>query len=65
MSSTNWAAMTAVDWVGVVLVVAIAIGMAAAYIHTLRPKNRDKFKAYGDIPFKDESESGEQHEHRE
>jgi len=57
--------MTGVDWLGVILVIGLAVAMAAAYIHTLRPKNRKKFQDFSQIPFADESDTGEQHEHRE
>lgn len=42
--STDWAAMTATDWVGTVLTVVIFVLMVVAYVYAYRPKNKDKLE---------------------
>lgn len=51
---TDWAAMTATDWVGTILTVVIFVLMAVAYFQVFRPKNRDKLEARKHIPFDDD-----------
>ncbi len=53
---TDWAAMTASDWVGTILTVAIFVLMVVAYFQVFRPKNRDKLEAKKHIPFEDDHE---------
>jgi cytochrome c oxidase cbb3-type subunit 4 len=48
---TEWAAMTATDWVGTILTVVIFVGMVVAYFQVFRPKNRDALEARKHIPF--------------
>ncbi len=58
---TDWAAMTASDWIGTILTVVIFLLMVVAYFQIFRPKNRDKLEARKNIPFEeDELDSGEQ-----
>ncbi len=49
--NTDWAAMTATDWVGTILTVAIFVAMVVAYFQVFRPKNRDALEARKHIPF--------------
>jgi cytochrome c oxidase cbb3-type subunit 4 len=53
---TDWAAMTATDWVGTILTVVIFVLMVVAYFQVFRPKNRDKLEAKKHIPFDDDHE---------
>ncbi|MBK5940850.1 cbb3-type cytochrome c oxidase subunit 3 [Halochromatium roseum] len=53
---TDWAAMTASDWVGTILTVAIFVLMVVAYFQVFRPKNRDELEAKKHIPFEDDHE---------
>ena len=48
---TDWAAMTATDWVGTILTVVIFVAMVVAYFQVFRPKNRDALEARKNIPF--------------
>lgn len=58
---TDWAAMTATDWVGTILTVVIFVIMIVAYFQVFRPKNRDKLEARKHIPFEEENQDiGEQ-----
>jgi cytochrome c oxidase cbb3-type subunit 4 len=57
---TDWAAMTATDWVGTILTVVIFVLMVVAYFQVFRPKNRDKLESRKHIPFEeDEADIGE------
>jgi cytochrome c oxidase cbb3-type subunit 4 len=54
--ATDWGAMTATDWVGLILTVVIFILMAVAYFQVFRPKNRDKLESRKHIPFDEDIE---------
>ena len=57
---TDWAAMTATDWVGTILTVVIFVLMLVAYFQVFRPKNRDSLEASKHIPFdEDHADIGE------
>ena len=43
--STDWAAMTASDWVGMILTLVIFVLMVIAYVYAYRPKNKEKLEA--------------------
>jgi cytochrome c oxidase cbb3-type subunit 4 len=47
---TDWEAMTASDWFGMVLTVVIFLLMVVLYVYVLRPKNRDKLEKQRFIP---------------
>ena len=47
---TDWEAMTASDWVGMILTVVIFLLMVALYFYVLRPKNREKLEKQRFIP---------------
>lgn len=51
---TDWEAMTATDWFGTLLTVAITLLMALAYFQVFRPKNRDALEARKHIPFEED-----------
>ena len=53
---TDWAAMTASDWVGTILTVVIFVAMGVAYFQVFRPKHRDQLEAKKHIPFDDDDE---------
>lgn len=54
--STDWAAMTATDWVGTILTVLIFVLLVVAYFQVFRPKNRDDLEARRYIPFDEDTE---------
>ena len=43
--STDWAAMTFKDWIGLIITVAIFFLMIWAYVHTFNPKNKEKLES--------------------
>ena len=47
---TDWDAMTASDWVGMILTVVVFLLMVALYFYVLRPKNREKLEKQRFIP---------------
>jgi cytochrome c oxidase cbb3-type subunit 4 len=47
---TDWEAMTASDWFGMILTVVVFLLMVALYVYVLRPKNRDKLEKQRFIP---------------
>ena len=47
---TDWEAMTASDWFGMVLTVVVFILMVVLYVYVLRPKNREKLEKQRFIP---------------
>ncbi len=53
---TDWGAMSATDWFGLIFTVAIFILMAVAYFQVFRPKNRDSLESRKHIPFDEDSE---------
>jgi cytochrome c oxidase cbb3-type subunit 4 len=61
---TDWAAMTATDWVGTILTVVVFVLMVVAYFQVFRPKNRDKLEAKKHIPFEDDNEDRGDHDGR-
>lgn len=53
---TDWGAMTATDWVGMILTVVIFVLMVIAYFQVFRPKNRDSLESRKHIPFEEDIE---------
>lgn len=51
---TDWAAMTANDWVGVIVTVAVFFLMIWAYVYAFSPKNKEKFESSRHIPLDDD-----------
>ncbi len=47
---TDWEAMTASDWFGMILTVVVFILMVVLYVYVLRPKNREKLEKQRFIP---------------
>ncbi len=47
--STDWQAMTAVDWSGLIIVSVLTVLMSGLYYWVFRPKNRDRFEQYRDF----------------
>ena len=47
---TDWEAMTASDWFGMILTVVVFLLMVALYFYVLRPKNREKLEKQRFIP---------------
>jgi len=57
---TDWEAMTATDWVGMIITVVVFLLMVGLYVYVLRPKNREKFESKKYLPLDDEpTNSGE------
>ncbi|WPL16307.1 hypothetical protein Thiowin_01260 [Thiorhodovibrio winogradskyi] len=52
---TDWQAMTATDWFGTLLTVAIAALMALAYFQVFRPKHREGLEARKYLLFEEDS----------
>ena len=46
---TDWAAMTATDWSGLVILLVVAAVLFTAYIITFKPGNRSKFEQHSDF----------------
>jgi cytochrome c oxidase cbb3-type subunit IV len=51
---TDWEAMTASDWVGMIITVVVFLLMVALYVYVLRPRNRDKLESHRNIPMDDD-----------
>ncbi len=51
---TDWSALTAADWVGLILTVAVFILFAGLYFYVFRPKNRERLESHRDIPLRDD-----------
>ena len=51
---TDWAALTAQDWAGMLLTVAVFIAMAVAFFYALRPKNAKMLEEQRMMPLRDE-----------
>jgi len=57
---TDWAAMTTQDWVGTILTVVLFVLMVVAYVHVLRPANRERLEEQRFLVFDDDDiEPGE------
>ena len=60
---TDWAAMTATDWVGTILTVVIFLLMVGVYVYVLRPKTRKRLESKRFIPLDDDRiDSGEKND---
>ncbi|MEH6822863.1 MAG: cbb3-type cytochrome c oxidase subunit 3 [Motiliproteus sp.] len=60
--STDWTAMTASDWFGMILTVVVFVLMVIAYVYAYRPKNKEKLEARKYLLDDGERlDSGEQH----
>jgi cytochrome c oxidase cbb3-type subunit IV len=53
---TDWGAMTASDWVGMILTVVVFLLMVVVYFQVFRPKNRERLEAHKHIPFDEDNE---------
>ncbi|HEB87317.1 MAG TPA: cbb3-type cytochrome c oxidase subunit 3 [Gammaproteobacteria bacterium] len=52
--STDWAAMTLHDWIGMIMTVSVFIIMLVAYVLIFHPKNRENLEAQRYILFDDD-----------
>lgn len=57
--STDWSAMTAADWVGLIVTVVTFVLMVGLYFYVFRPKNRERLERHRHIPFEDDGSSGD------
>jgi cytochrome c oxidase cbb3-type subunit 4 len=48
--STDWAAMTLHDWMGMVLTIIVFVGMLAGYVMVFNPRNKEKFEQRRFLP---------------
>ena len=46
---TDWAAMTATDWAGLIILLVVAVVLLTAYVFTFKPGNRSKFEQHCDF----------------
>lgn len=53
---TDWAAMTATDWVGTILTVVIFVLMVVAYFQVFRPRNRESLESRKHMLFEEDLE---------
>ena len=51
---TDWAALTAQDWGGMILTVVIFIPLAVTFFNALRPKNAQELEAQRMTPLRDD-----------
>lgn len=51
---TDWAAMTPVDWLGLIVTITVALLMAGAYAYAFNPANKDRFNDHRFIPLCDD-----------
>ena len=59
---TDWQAMTATDWVGLIINVVIFLALLVLFYWVFNPKNKQKLEAHRQLPFRDESKSsGKKH----
>jgi len=56
---TDWQAMTATDWTGLVFVVILFVLMAGLYFWIFRPSNKAEFEQYRDFVNSKDDESRE------
>jgi cytochrome c oxidase cbb3-type subunit 4 len=59
---TDWDAMTALDWIGLIATVVVFLVMIALWIYTFHPSNREGLEAQGRIPISDDHQGAEKHE---
>ncbi len=58
--STDWAAMTLHDWIGMIMTVSIFIIMLVAYVLVFHPKNKERLEAQRYIMFEDDHSDSEE-----
>ena len=61
---TDWEAMTANDWIGMILTVVVFLLMVVVYIYVLHPKNREKLEAQRHIPMEEDRIQAEKQDGR-
>ena len=62
---TEWEAMTAHDWAGLILTVVIFFLMIGLYVYVFRPANKEKLESQRHILFDDEDRfDAEEHNDR-
>lgn len=57
--ATDWAALTLVDWFGIVAAVSLAVLMFVLYVYVFTPGNKDKLESHRDFVLKDDLTDGE------
>ncbi len=55
---TDWAAMTATDWWGLIFTIVIFFCMVGLYYWVLKPSNKDNLEKHCDFVLKEESNTG-------
>lgn len=51
---TDWAALTAQDWGGMILTVVIFVALVVTFFNALRPKNAQELEAQRMTPLRDD-----------
>ena len=59
---TDWQAMTATDWLGLVLNIGIFIGLIVVFIWAFRPSNKQRLESYRHLPFDEQTISKDKHD---
>lgn len=52
--STDWVAMTAQDWGGMILTIVVFVALAVTFFNALRPKNAKKLEEQRMTPLRDD-----------
>jgi len=55
--TTDWSAMSVNDWIGMIVTVAVFIGMVWAYVFAFHPKNKERLESQRHIPFDDDNDA--------
>ena len=58
---SDWAAMTANDWYGLIFTIVILILMIALYVWVLKPSSKQKLEQHCDFVLKENSLNWEKH----
>lgn len=53
--STNWAAMTLHDWIGMGMTIIVFFAMIGLYAYVFHPANKEKLEAQRFIPLEEDS----------
>ena len=52
--STDWAAMTLQDWLGLIVTIVVFLLMIGLYVYVFHPANKEKLEAQRHIPLDDD-----------
>ena len=57
--TTNWAAMTLHDWIGLIITLVVFMVMVALYVYVFHPSNKERLEKHRHIPLDDDRFSAE------